>query len=690
MASSKQFAQIYHTLPPESQQAFVEEQLVPLLDSLSSKKRDRIIRAVKRSQARYDGIPQLDLLGKTREVRTLLMMLAKDDKVAFSRERSNREEILQEIVHSISSWLGKIWITVYEYKANYEQAHECLLYVLRSLAALEESPGVGDCKCLYNNMYVTVSLKDKERRTVKYFGFTGPRNLDQVCLWIWRDLLLSMLVEDPRSRSRVQTMLLDIEEAMGWQGLERVLHGGRRKSSDDDDDDFLDDEEDEDFSDDEEDSLRFYEDAGTDDEYNIDSDGEERCCCRFHAKYWSNRLNEERITLRDIVKARLLDIFREAPDADLFGAIGSIAQDSTSRTRKQLLRIVSDVAGDSVESLRAALTIHTNLSHPWKILKLLENHYHLLRPGDCPTLLPAVATLADSPCRPQALKFIERELFDSVQHIYMAIRSTFSHFAEEPNLADLAEILKLPSDSLTRASRIERWVDRVLTSTSSEPLGPMAFAAMMMGFPLGPPSASMDDTDLLAYIDLNKPDPDLDDLREEFKPQLKPHFETWNLYAQTMSKDCSQLLHRVYGKIVELMPCFRASDIVNEMTNRISERPNKSHIRDAMLCIQAFCKGHRRRLAQHADQRRRSQKKTAVKSTMTANNSMSRPSTSTTTTNNPGTGPPPAAGPAPPPAGPVFHFFSANPPLTTNPNPTPGGTGPILTPMPPPPGCNHQ
>lgn len=77
-------------------------------------------------------------------------------------------------------------------------------------------------------MYVTVSLKNKERRTVKYFSFTGPRNLDRVCLWIWRDLFLNMLVEDPRSKGRVQKMLVDIEEILGWQGLEKMLYGGGR------------------------------------------------------------------------------------------------------------------------------------------------------------------------------------------------------------------------------------------------------------------------------------------------------------------------------------------------------------------------------------------------------------------------------------------------------------------------------
>lgn len=69
--------------------------------------------------------------GKKREMKTLFMMLSKDDKVAFTRERSNREDILQEAVLSISTWLSKIWTMVHEYKTNFELAHQCLLYALK-------------------------------------------------------------------------------------------------------------------------------------------------------------------------------------------------------------------------------------------------------------------------------------------------------------------------------------------------------------------------------------------------------------------------------------------------------------------------------------------------------------------------------------------------------------------------------
>ncbi|KXN91141.1 hypothetical protein AN958_02825 [Leucoagaricus sp. SymC.cos] len=626
-----------------------------------------IIRAVKRSQAHYNGIPKLDLKRKKREMQMLMMMLSKDDKVAFTRERSNREEILREAVHSISSWLNRIWLMVYEYKANFALAHECLLYAIKSMTILEESPGIGDCKCLFNNMYVTISLKDRRNRTVKYFSFTGPRNLDQVCMWIWRDLFISMLVDDRRSKTRVKEMLADIEELMGWS------------------DDYDDDDDDAD-SEDEETLLRDYEGVGTDDEYEVDSEGESQSCCRFHTKYWSNDMNEGRITFRSIVKARLVEIFREVPDGSLFCAIISISQDPTSRTNKLLLDILGDVAGDSADTLKAALTIHTNLYHPRTILKLLEDYYHYLRPIDCPTLLPAVAVLAESSYRSHALKFVERELFDAVQHIFVAVRSAFSHFLEEVNQAELVDILKLESDSSLRASRIERWVDRALTPASSEPMGPMAFAAMMMGFPVGPPPASMDETDLLAYMDLSKPDPDLDPLREEFKPQLKPRFESWQLFAQTMAKDFPQIMHRVYNKIIELMPFFKGADVVKEMSNRIADRPSKGHIHEAMNCVTAFCKAYRDKYIE-----RRRKKKTAHKTTTgghgipphypsastggsnsgsstaptPSSNPTPEPSSNSTSTAAPSNLPHPPHPPHPP-QGPIIHFFGPH-------GPGPGG-----------------
>lgn len=128
----------------------------------------------------------------------------------------------------------------------------------------------------------------------------------------------------------------------------------------------------------------------------------------MHAKYWPDGINKERIALREIVKSYLVDIFRDTLDAGLFVAINSVSQDPTSHTVKQLIQMLSDAAGDSADSLKAALIVHTNLFHPRKILSLLDSYYHYLRPNDCPILLGAVAVLANSSYRPQGLRYLER------------------------------------------------------------------------------------------------------------------------------------------------------------------------------------------------------------------------------------------------------------------------------------------
>lgn len=319
--------------------------------------------------------------------------------------------------------------------------------------------------------------------------------------------------------------------------------------------------------DEEEDFLRDYEDVGTDDEFDSDDDAD-GCLCQFHAKYWPDHMDEARIKLREIVKSCLTNIFRDTPDADLFNVIAVISQDPTSRTTNRLLQILSDVEGDSADSFKAALNIHTERFQPWKILNLLESHYDYLLPSDFTSLIPALAVLVNSPFRPSALKFAEREFFDAIQHTFVAIRSVFSHFADGSNKTDLVEILKLPLDSPQRKTRIEGWVDRSLVSNRPEPVGPMAFAAMMMGLPVGPPPSIVDEEDFLAYIDLTKPDPDLDDLREEFRPPLKTRFEQYYIFIQTTGKDYPPIIHKAYAKIIELMPFFRSNDVVSTMLTR--------------------------------------------------------------------------------------------------------------------------
>jgi hypothetical protein len=103
------------------------------------------MKSVNLRQSRYSDIPILDLKAKKKEINGLLDELLRDSKRAIVRERSNREELLDEIVDSILKWLNDIWTVVYEYNVRFEEAHACLLFVAEVLNMLNSAPGIGGC-----------------------------------------------------------------------------------------------------------------------------------------------------------------------------------------------------------------------------------------------------------------------------------------------------------------------------------------------------------------------------------------------------------------------------------------------------------------------------------------------------------------------------------------------------------------
>jgi hypothetical protein len=91
----------------------------------------------------------------------------------------------------------------------------------------------------------------------------------------------------------------------------------------------------------------------------------------------------------------------------------------------------------------------------------------------------------------------------------------------------------------------------------------MAFAAMAVGLPVSS-GISGEDPELAAALDMDQFDPDLEDLREEFRPRLKARFDGWCKVAARIEGG-SAIMIKAYAKVVELMPFLRASDVVEEM-----------------------------------------------------------------------------------------------------------------------------
>jgi hypothetical protein len=96
--------------------------------------------AAKAFQTRFLSVPALDLKGKKKEVNMLFDELQKDSKISI-KERSNRQELLEELFDSLTSWLNVIWSAVYEHNFGYIYAHTCLLFVADVMSKLDGLPG---------------------------------------------------------------------------------------------------------------------------------------------------------------------------------------------------------------------------------------------------------------------------------------------------------------------------------------------------------------------------------------------------------------------------------------------------------------------------------------------------------------------------------------------------------------------
>lgn len=96
-----------------------------------------------RLQTKYSKAPKLDLRAKKKQIVGLLEDLARDAKTAIVPERSNRDELLSEIIHGLISWLNAIWSVVYEHNVQFITAHRCLLFVAEALVQLSERSSLG-------------------------------------------------------------------------------------------------------------------------------------------------------------------------------------------------------------------------------------------------------------------------------------------------------------------------------------------------------------------------------------------------------------------------------------------------------------------------------------------------------------------------------------------------------------------
>jgi len=310
-----------------------------------------------------------------------------------------------------------------------------------------------------------------------------------------------------------------------------------------------------------------------DDEWSDEDESEDGSCpficsCNFHARHWSLPVNNQRLPLRLLILDKLMASFRIMPSLLLHSSIMAVTMDMDA-TSSEMYKILATVATSSSDTFAAAIDIHSVENNADEIFGLLNSHYHLLRPRDAPVLQTAAVILNENPFyQLHSLKILEKEMMDTLRCIRAAILPLFVHVDEEVHKQEIGQIVKLKNGSSQRQDRVERWVEAVETPGFNIP-HPMAFAAFMMGLPIAPGLDDSDDADPLGYLD--QVDPDLDDLREEYRPRMRERFEGWTEVASVM-RGGPGMLSKVYSQIIALMPFFRVADIVQEMIARYLRR----------------------------------------------------------------------------------------------------------------------
>jgi hypothetical protein len=287
----------------------------------------------------------------------------------------------------------------------------------------------------------------------------------------------------------------------------------------------------------------------------------------FHADHWPKSISFAINDIRDLVQQSLVSYFETAPSPEMYRAIRGISLDAAT-IRRSLLEAAESNALWSSDNFAAALSIFASEDSHETIWKLLSRGAHLLRPCDAPDHQNAVVSLSTkSAFKSRALTMCQDQLLSIVREFRASLCLSFSRLYDTARVGELEALLK--QKSVSRTSNIESWVSAVSTPGPSHP-HPMAFAAMMMGLPVPVPVAGgeLGGVDEFNMIDLEKDtDPDLDDLREEFRPQFKERLQGWLGATLAIGKQ-DKVFRSVFEELLTMMPFLRDSDIVDEMVNR--------------------------------------------------------------------------------------------------------------------------
>jgi hypothetical protein len=261
------------------------------------------------------------------------------------------------------------------------------------------------------------------------------------------------------------------------------------------------------------------------------------------------------------------------PSPELYGSLLQV-EDLSNPLHEEVGDSLCKMAATGADAMVTMLFIYCHQSKPNAVVKLICDSGHLLRPRDAHALQGAALFLLNYPPHlPFVINLIQKELFATVVAAQLALRDSFLRLSEEGNQIELQRLIRLDPAAADREGRIERWVDRIRSPDQGVGLNPMnAFAAAIIGLPMDDDTEAQIEDDRVAldfptrdYDD----DPEMQALREHYRPKLKARFECWVEVAKEIPpKAAATIFSKTYLTVAQRLPFVRAHDIVQEMASR--------------------------------------------------------------------------------------------------------------------------
>lgn len=187
---------------------------------------NRVVASARKMAKKAQQIPQIDMAAKRKEIQGLFEELQKESRFASRSSGSEFEALLLEAIESVVEWLNDLWSLGVDFGLDFIRVHSALLTSESILDHVRSLKG-GGCQSALMTIYVPVTIRDKSGKVVKEFNELGVANVESAILWIWRDVFLAMLAsKNPVHVKLIPELLAEIDDEIGWSGLERLVLGG--------------------------------------------------------------------------------------------------------------------------------------------------------------------------------------------------------------------------------------------------------------------------------------------------------------------------------------------------------------------------------------------------------------------------------------------------------------------------------